>query len=310
MLVTETHLPQEVPLAVLTANFQVDFNDLNLNYYISAFEAQEIIEDSQDPTNGSSDDRYTIWTTNTDEAIAFHGSDFAYGGDGFASSGTVEAYSEWYWDYDTYEITRIYLLEDINLDLSAFHTAMLTENTDDDFALLQTILSGEDTITLSDFDDRAYGYRGADVISGGAGNDMLIGGHGRDTLKGGDGDDVLKGGNGRDKLKGGDGDDKLKGNAKDDVLRGGSGTDKLFGGDGNDRFVFKTGDEITIVKDWEAGDIIDLTGLGSVTDWADLTENHMYQDGNYVVIDGENGDVLTLKKTALETLVEADFLFA
>ncbi len=281
-----------------------------MNDYKTEFETQEIIEDFEDPTNGASDDRYTIWTTNTDEAIAFHGREFAYGGEVFASIGTVEAFSEWYWDYDSCEITRIYLLEGIDVELSAFYAAILTENTDDDLALLETILSGRDTITLSDFDDRAYGFNGADEMTAGDGDDVLLGGKGGDTLKGDDGDDMLKGENGRDKLHGGDGNDMLRGNEKADRLRGGAGTDKLVGGDGDDKFVFKTGDEIDIVKDWETGDIVDLRGLASVTDWTDLTDNHMSRDGKHVVIDGENGDLLILKKTDIATLVETDFLFA
>ena len=85
----------------------------------------------------------------------------------------------------------------------------------------------------------------ADQVRGTASNDVLFGGRGASTLSGGDGADTLLGG------------------AGDDVLDGGSSSDTLMLGDGRDRAVFAErvfgGDRIL---DFEAGDIIDLAGVG------------------------------------------------
>ena len=110
----------------------------------------------------------------------------------------------------------------------------------------------------------AFGFGGADAITGGAGNDTLNGGEGNDTitgvsastdsdfLLGGNGADVISGGNGNDHLygnvavgaagsadgndtiTGGDGHDYVNGNAGNDSIDGGNGNDRLYGGAGND----------------------------------------------------------------------------
>lgn len=88
---------------------------------------------------------------------------------------------------------------------------------------------------------------GNDFISLGAGNDRGVGGGGDDTLYGGDGNDVLDGDGsifgkfgasrtigdrsftGNDTLFGEGGDDLLQGGAGDDILDGGIGNDTLYG---------------------------------------------------------------------------------
>ncbi len=102
--------------------------------------------------------------------------------------------------------------------------------------------------------------RGDDTITGGAANDMLGGFRGDDRLYGMDGDDTLFGGKGRDRLDGG---------AGDDMLVGGRGRDMMFGGEGNDTFVFddakdSNGKRTDVIKDFAAGDKIDLTAFGFV----------------------------------------------
>ena len=88
---------------------------------------------------------------------------------------------------------------------------------------------------------------GNDFISLGAGNDRGVGGAGDDTIYGGDGNDVLDGDGsifgkfgasrtigdrsftGNDTLFGEGGDDLLQGGAGDDILDGGTGNDTLLG---------------------------------------------------------------------------------
>jgi Ca2+-binding RTX toxin-like protein len=130
---------------------------------------------------------------------------------------------------------------------------------------------GDDTLNGGSDNDTLYGEDGADRLSGFTGDDTLYGGAGDDSLSGGDGNDVLDGGAGADVLEGGQGDDTLYGGAGDDVLRGGGGGDTLyggqggdtlFGGDGNDVFVFQHGSGADVVRDFEAGDKLDLSAFG------------------------------------------------
>jgi Ca2+-binding RTX toxin-like protein len=132
------------------------------------------------------------------------------------------------------------------------------------------------------------GGDGNDVLNGSGGGDVMIGGNGVDTVSyhwSGAGVDVdltrstqvngdasgdtlrtvenLTGSANADKLRGDAGANVLKGLAGSDVLEGRGGADVLTGGTGTDRFVFGSatdanGDRIT---DWEAGDILDLSGM-------------------------------------------------
>ncbi len=62
----------------------------------------------------------------------------------------------------------------------------------------QNILSGNDYIKGSDFNDSLVGYDGQDVIYGGDGDDSLNGGAGHDVLYAGGGNDTLTGSTGSD----------------------------------------------------------------------------------------------------------------
>ena len=64
---------------------------------------------------------------------------------------------------------------------------------------------GNDTFgdnPADDGNDRVFGGRGADVLSGGDGDDRLVGGGGNDRLVGGDGFDVCDGRGGTDEAAG------------------------------------------------------------------------------------------------------------
>lgn len=163
--------------------------------------------------------------------------------------------------------------------------------------------NGNDTIfgeNGNDYIDGGYGNDyldgGADndTIFGGGGNDLIYGGDGDDKLIGdasnefdidndGDGDDVIYGGNGNDTIYGGGGNDLLQGDDGDDVIYGGSGDDKLFGGDGddwlyggkgnnylngglgNDSFIFKNGDGITTIEDYNGKSTIIVDNLDQLS---------------------------------------------
>ena len=82
-------------------------------------------------------------------------------------------------------------------------------------------------------------------ITGNASNNWLNGNSGANTLDGGEGNDRLQGGDGAD------------------VLIGGTGNDNLFGQAGTDTFVFNDGDGTDVIRDFETGETIDLSGTSA-----------------------------------------------
>ena len=96
-------------------------------------------------------------------------------------------------------------------------------------------------------------------------------------------------------------------------LFGGTGDDVLAGGKHADLFVFKTGWDRDTITDFDAKgrdhDRLDLRDLVSVRNWNDLKNNHLEVDGDDVVINGRNGDVIVLQNVALSDLDRGDFVF-
>lgn len=193
------------------------------------------------------------------------------------------------------------------------------------------------------------GDAGNDTLNGGAGSDTMIGGVGNDTYVVDVATDVVTeaASAGTDTVQtsisltlgtnvenltltgttaingtGNTLDNVLTGNAANNTLNGGTGVDTLkgmlgadtlTGGTGIDTFVFVTGDDADTITDFDAvgadHDIINLAGLASITDYADLTANHMTQSGANVLINGLDGDTITVKNVTLANMVAADFLF-
>ena len=80
-------------------------------------------------------------------------------------------------------------------------------------------------------------------------------------------EESVSNGNGRqggnDTLSGGAGSDIIFGQEGDDVITGGGGNDTLYGGSGDDVFKFVNlgGEGVDAVKDFEIGDLLDVSGL-------------------------------------------------
>lgn len=121
--------------------------------------------------------------------------------------------------------------------------------------------------TLVDIEG-VVGYFGADRLTGNGAANRLIGNFGADTLTGSGGGDTLDGGIGNDQISGGKG---------VDVITGAKGADALLGGAGLDRFVYLSVDDsrdaagfgIDRVKDFAAGDKIDLSAIDAIAGGAD-----------------------------------------
>ena len=135
---------------------------------------------------------------------------------------------------------------------------------------------GIDVVLAGAGQDTANGRAGNDQLFGEGGNDYLYGEAGIDTLDGGDGNDFLYAGTDSDVLQGGAGADTIYGQDGDDAITGGAGLDQMFGGAGGDRFIFTAASETGAtnatadrIRDWAAGDRIDLSAIDAMADGAD-----------------------------------------
>lgn len=172
--------------------------------------------------------------------------------------------------------------------------------------------AGQDTLFGGGGFDRLFGGADSDDLFGGSDDDALFGEAGNDALDGGADDDRLYGGQGDDILQGGAGDDYLSGDAGFDTLIGGAGNDTLRGAFNADTFIFEDGfgqDTITDFDVANAYEKISLVAVSGITDWADLTANHIAQSGDDVIIDAGGGNTISLLETELGDLTAGDFLF-
>ncbi|RII37143.1 calcium-binding protein [Pseudooceanicola sediminis] len=160
--------------------------------------------------------------------------------------------------------------------------------------------------------DTIHGSSGLDRMFGGSGDDRMFGGTGDDHLRGETGSDALFGGHGNDTLEGGGGNDRIRGGAGFDVLDGGAGNDILIGAFNADVFVFAGDFGSDQIWDFEACndfEKIDLSGVSGITDFDDLSQNHMRQIDSGVLIDAGEGNRVLLRGVEITDLDANDFLF-
>lgn len=148
------------------------------------------------------------------------------------------------------------------------------------------IAAGEadfDPVTQAGF---AFGYQGADTLSGtDRSNDFLYGGSDDDVLQGFGADDFLFGQYGHDHLQGGANIDNLFGGRGSDTLDGGAGNDYLVGGLSDDTFVVSDAGDVVVEHLSEGRDLVQTTlaayGLGAnVEDLAYLGAGRFAGTGN------------------------------
>lgn len=110
-------------------------------------------------------------------------------------------------------------------------------------------------------------------------------------------------------LTGGDANDKLRGGGGDDVLTDGGGKDNLFGGFGADTFVLVADGVADNIKDFGAGDRIDISAWG-VTGFDQLTITE-HRTGKAIIRYEDEGLAVTIPgANAVEVLDVSDFIFA
>jgi Ca2+-binding RTX toxin-like protein len=198
---------------------------------------------------------------------------------------------------------------------------------------------GNDVIRGGAGNDQVKGDSGNDIVYAGAGDDLYDGGSGNDTISFGEisGGIVVNLNDGfaegvdSDTVKsfenviGTSSDDNIIGNKSANILSGGDGLDRLsggrgndvlWGGSGNDTFVWSSHKDVTgengtdsfcdTVKDFAAGDILDLTGFE-----LDLSEGldsvfQATQNGTQTILAVSFGDDGFVKFAVLEGVTGFD----
>lgn len=112
------------------------------------------------------------------------------------TGGTVTGILEDFWTGS--EWSPAWSIEGISHSATSLANAAITPSTADDLAIIQAILSGDDDLFMSNYDDVIRGFDGNDLIVGNAGNDRLYGDAGDDDIFGGAGNDYIDGGAGVD----------------------------------------------------------------------------------------------------------------
>ena len=186
----------------------------------------------------------------------------------------------------------------------AFDAALRSVNTADDRAFLASMLTGNDLITLSKYNDNAYGGTGNDTIRSGLGNDYLVGDAGNDRVDGGYGNDTLYGDDNNDVVIGGRGNDFVAGGDGNDTVTGSGGFDTISGGSGADVFLFGTTDGRDTVTFFSQGvDKMQVSRMTASTVWTEM------QDGENAVVKVGNVEIVLLN-TTIGQITAADFIFA
>lgn len=222
----------------------ITFDDIDFYSYQSGYDGDEILQEENTtwseggyttPVYADFFYGYALSDTGENWALGAAGANLFY--DGYPS-GTASALSEWNKDGTGTWVMK-WIIDRVSFSLSDAIEAVITPTVADDIMLLGSMLSGDDRIILSDFDDVFSGFGGNDVMDGGHGDDVLYGDRGEDRLSGSRGNDDLYGSAGHDMLKGGAGDDYLEGSSGQDILEGGAGIDWQWGGSGDDMFVYR-----------------------------------------------------------------------
>jgi len=186
-------------MATVFSNYDFDYRSIDMNLLIANQTDFEFFNNVFETYNGRTYEDVAVFE--------YYDNGYRYaffGGNGvvFNSSltdvtaGTATGFLEQIWDGSMW--IPLWGVENFSYSASALADAIQSSNTTDDFAVIEAILSGKDTINMSSYNDVVRGYAGNDTMAGGAGNDKLYGDAGTDTLKGGPGRDLLNGGTGKD----------------------------------------------------------------------------------------------------------------
>ncbi len=197
-------------MATLTANIAFDFRQMNFNE-LTTTEFFDFYDNANESFNGVvyQDVIEVSDTIGTNRYLSsfFGGTNLTVNASDAVTGGTVTGFVEAITS-GTGIVSVNWALQGFSYSAVSIYNAVQSVSTADDFAILASLLGGNDTMTLSPFADYARGYAGDDVLKGNAGADILVGDAGNDRLEGGSGADKLIGGSGADQMYGGAGNDK------------------------------------------------------------------------------------------------------
>lgn len=169
-------------MARLFADYSFDISSLNLNrlvtgYYDSQFVNNEYV------TIGDytyEDLLEIIYYSGSYLTSLFGGKGFTINNSGDLTAGTVTGYLASFYS----GTTPVASWGIVNFTYSAakMYKAALTSSTSDDYSIISSILSGNDSFYLSSYADKVNGYAGNDSFYPGAGKDTLTGGSGADKF--------------------------------------------------------------------------------------------------------------------------------
>lgn len=167
-------------LTVIDLNQAVDFDDLDLNWYMRFLDYAELEQGYNASLAGRiyPDVAYVEASTGTEALTLAVGGINLTANDNGLTGGRITGIIE----FDTNSGQIVYLIQDIDISAVAFQSALNTASSADERSLLQIALQGADTISLSNMGDRAYGFVGNDQIFGKGGADWIDGGSGNPTF--------------------------------------------------------------------------------------------------------------------------------
>ncbi len=219
--------------------------------------------------------------------------------------------------------SRDFSLTGLSVDASLAAAFVTSRSQSASLDFLDSVLSGNDSITGSSFDDKLFGGAGADSISGGMGNDTvtyfnslsgvvvsLMNGSGARGDAEGDilsGIENLTGSAYADTLVGNFGNNVLDGGDGNDLLIGSIGADTLIGGSGTDTASYATmGNSVLVdLADSASNDLLAagnvLEGIENVT--GSNYEDILYGDGGDNRLQGLKGDDFLTGRQGNDTLM-------
>ena len=251
----------------------------SLNYEVGAFDL--IVESRLQVTWGVNNEAFLM------------GNGLTFGTDGAITGGTARMF------FLQHDQALNYGFLGIAVAAEDVWAASQTLSNADDKALVVQILSGNDLVALSDFDDVFNSGAGRDLIVDQLGSDRINAGGGNDVVVAGKGNDRVDGSLGNDVVLGGAGNDQIVGGIGRDLIWGGTGSDTLTGGLGVDSFLFKAGDGLAEITDFNAADD-QILFMGPNSGLANLT---IVKAGNNVRITFSDVTVILLDTLRSEVTV-------
>ena len=157
--------------------------DLNVNRMFAYGWDYGLLNDVNTPFGGKTyEDLYVVgWYFNsTYLGSIFGGSNMSADSNGLITGGNATAYLETYWNGSQY--IPYFYIDGFSTNAMNIYNVATTPSTTDDYALISSLLSGNDRLYGSSGSDGLLGFSGDDVFVPSAGADYIDGGAGTDSV--------------------------------------------------------------------------------------------------------------------------------